>query len=132
MIRTYHSVFFNYDVVRLAFTLSASQNIRCEEMKLIRQDQRSFTNFFHMGVILCFFPAIFVSSSHMEKKNICFSMNMFPIRQVSLNFRRTVFLTTDQVHVRINFILENPLDLQCFNTILALCVVEDVSRNWTF
>ena len=40
-------------------------------MKLIRQDQRFFINFFHLGVILCFFP-IFMSSTHTDKKNICF------------------------------------------------------------
>ena len=49
-------------------------------MKLIRQDQRFFINFFHLGVILCFIP-IFMSSTHTDKKNICFSMDMSPLLQ---------------------------------------------------
>ena len=72
--RTYHSVFFNNDVVRLAFTLSASKNLRCQEMKLIRQDRTPLfsLNVFHLGVTLCFFPAIFLSSTRTDKKNIVF------------------------------------------------------------
>ena len=38
-------------------------------------------NFFHMGAILCFFPAIFMSSTHTDKNKPLFSLNKktFPI-----------------------------------------------------
>ena len=98
----------------------------------------SFINFFHMGTISCFLPAILMSSTYTDKNNPCFR---FPIRyffqsksQMEL---RTVFPTTGlQVDVRANFVREEPLGLQCLLMILDICAVEDgdcsCSQIWTF
>ena len=40
-------------------------------MKLARQDQRFFINFFHIGARFLFFPAILMSSTHTDKNNLC-------------------------------------------------------------
>ena len=50
---------------------------------------------------------------------------LFPI-QVPLKLPRTVFLArVQQVDVRIVFVQEEPLDLQCLTTIWAIFVVEE-------
>ena len=55
--------------------------------------------------------------------------SVLPPIQAPAKLPRTVFPTrVQQVDVRINFVLEEPLDLQCLTIILATCVVEDVSK----
>ena len=41
-------------------------NTHGQEMKLVRRDQRFFSNVFHMGAICCLFPAILRSSIHIH------------------------------------------------------------------
>ena len=62
-----------------------------------------------------------------EQKDIPNSV-LLPI-QAQAELPRTIFPTRDQqVGVRMNFVQEEPLDLQCWSMILAMYVVEDVSR----
>ena len=56
-----------------------------QEMMWVRQSPTFFINFFHMGAIFCFFPAILMSSTYTDRNNLLFPMNehTFPIRNFS-------------------------------------------------
>ena len=64
-------VLLNNDLVRFAFTLSTSQ-IYMVKMMLVRQDHHFFKNFFHMGAIFCFFPAMLMTCTYTDYNNPCF------------------------------------------------------------
>ena len=62
----------NNNFVRLAFTMSASQKYVVKKWSWFVKTNTLFTNCFHMGAILCFFPAIFkMSSTSTDKNNPC-------------------------------------------------------------
>ena len=91
-------------------------------------------NFFHMGSIFGFLPAILMSSTYTDKNNPCFwwtnrysELGTFPI-QVPTELCQNVFPSKGlQVGDHVDFFQEEPLDLQCVTMILATCVEVDVS-----
>ena len=61
--KLFRSVYFHVECI---------PNIRDQEMKLVRQDPRFFINFFHIGLIFFFPPAIWISSTYTDKSIPCF------------------------------------------------------------
>ena len=102
-------------------------------MNLFRQDQRFFINFFHMGAILCFFPAILISSTCTDKNNPCFrwtnrhsQFGTFPSK-FHQNFLELPFpqWSSKWVFVQISF-KRNHWIFNAWPWLWATCVVEDV------
>ena len=108
-----------------------------EEMMWVRQHPHFFINFFHMGAIFCFFPAILMLSTHFWQEQPLFPMNehAFPIRYIfpatfkesffELSFPTAIRLMDDHTH----FVQEVPRDLQCLPMSWAIYVVEDACKH---
>ena len=128
------SVCFNDTFVRLAFALSASQIDVAKKWCLFSKIDQ-FHQFLQHGTQILLISSQFWSHPRIPTRTILVfderkdvpKAALFSI-QVPTELPRTVFPTRDQqIDVRINFVQEEPLDLQCLTMILAICVVEDVS-----
>ena len=79
-------------------------------MMLVRLDQRFFINFFHMGAIFCFLPAILMSSTVFDEPKT-FPMRYFFPCKFKFNFLKLSPIRVPQVGVSTNFVQEEPMDL---------------------
>ena len=111
--------------------VECTPNVRGKKKDVGSSRSTFFINFFHMGAIFWFSPAILISSMKTDKNNPCIRWtnkhSQFGNLVPSKIHWTIVFPTRGlRVGVRTKFVQEEPLGLRCWTKILATCVVEEV------